>query len=145
MDIVRVSDSDFEMAAAVYRTSWQESHRDVCTPEFLEKRDHAGYLRKKLGHLYMICSEVPVGVFCLDGELFSDLYIHPDHQGKGYGTACISFAKSISPYLRLTVLSNNAKAIRLYEKAGFRFTGWDVPLQHGLSEREMAFQSFNRK
>lgn len=139
MEIVLVDKENFALALEVYSVSWQESHKDICTLEFLKNRDYAGYLRKKLGHLYLISGEGSVGVFCLDGELFGDLYIHPDYQGKGYGTACIRFAMEKSPRLRLTVLSGNVSAIGLYQKMGFRFTGKAIPLRNGLWEREMEY------
>ena len=132
-----VNESDFREALEVYTASWRDSHKALCSPEFLQNRDYAGYLRKKLGHLYLIIDDGPVGMFCLDGEDFGDLYIHPTQHGKGYGTACVRFAISQSFRLRLTVLSTNAAAIHLYEKSGFRFTGNDIPLRDGLLEREM--------
>lgn len=93
--------------------------------------------------LYLIVDQVPVGVFFLSGEEFSDLYIHPSHQGKGHGRACVAFAISQSGSLRLTVLSSNMAAIRLYEKMGFRFTGQDIALRDGLWEREMRYTEKN--
>ena len=139
MEITPVTEFNFPQTVEVYTASWRESHKGICSAEFLEQRDCAGYLRKKLGSLYLVLDGTPVGVFCLNGEDFGDLYIHPDHQGKGYGTACIRFAVAQSPSLRLTVLSSNEKAVRLYEKMGFRFTGTDIPLKSGLYEREMRY------
>ena len=139
MEIIRVSDSDFEKAVAVYRSSWQESHRDVCSPDFLENRDYAGYLAGKRIDLFLICDPKPAGVFCLSGDTLSDLYIHPEYQGRGYGTACIRFAMGQRDHLRLTVLSTNEAAISLYQKQGFQFTGKDIPLRNGLLEREMQY------
>ena len=143
MKIVLVDQSNFQDALTVYTVSWRESHRNICSPEFLQNRDYAGYLREKLGRLYLISAGGPVGVFCLDGENFGDLYIHPDHQGRGYGTAGVRFAITKSPRLRLTVLSTNAPAIQLYEKCGFRFTGKDIPLRDGLWEREMILEKLH--
>lgn len=48
MTMVSVTPENLPAAAAVYRESWQESHRSVCTREFLESRDCAGYLRRGL-------------------------------------------------------------------------------------------------
>ena len=115
-----MSDLDFAMALEVYKKSWQESHREICSPEFLQRRDYAG---------------------CLDGENFGDLYIHPSHQSKGYGTACVKYVMKQKNNLRLTVLSTNTEAIRLYQKMGFRFTGNDIPLREGLYEREMTSEA----
>ena len=141
MEIIRVSDLDFAMALEVYKKSWQESHREICSPEFLQRRDYAGYLQNKLGSLYLVFEGDPVGVLCLDGENFGDLYIHPSHQSKGYGTACVKYVMKQKNNLRLTVLSTNTEAIRLYQKIGFRFTGNDIPLREDLYEREMTSEA----
>ena len=142
MDIRLVDERSFPEALELYTTSWRESHRSICTEEFLLSRDYAGYLGKKLGSLYLISDGEPVGVFCLCGEWFGDLYIHPNFQGRGYGRACVQFAKKQAKALRLSVLSNNQTAIALYEKTGFCFTGNDLLLREGLWEQEMRYTEF---
>ena len=139
MKIELVTEDTIQQAVTVYTASWRESHKDICSPEFLRDRDYAGYLAKKLGNLYLLYDGETVGIFYLDGENFGDLYVRPDCQGRGYGTACLRFALEQSRFLRLTVLSSNSKAIRLYEKLGFRFTGADTLLREGLMEREMIY------
>ena len=137
MLIYLVNELNFHEATAVYTASWREAHRNICSAEFLQARDYAGYLHKKLGNLYLVYDGAPIGIFCLDGDNFGDLYIHPKYQGRGYGTACVRYAITQSPRLRLTVLSTNTAAIHLYEKSGFRFTGNAIPLRDGLWEQEM--------
>lgn len=139
MRIEPVTEESFPLAVAVYAESWRESHRQICSPDFLEKRDCAGYLRRRMEGLYLISDEIPLGVFRVKDGVFSDLYILPGQTGKGYGTACVAFARGMGESLRLTVLSSNERAIRLYEKTGFRFTGHDIPLRDGLWEREMVY------
>lgn len=139
MKIMRVSDSDFPIAVNVYRESWRESHRDVCTPEFLENRDYAGYLMRIQKDLFGIYDPELVGVFSLVGNNFGNLYIHPKHWRNGYGTACVQYAMEQNSKLFLNVLSSNTKAIGLYLKMGFRFTGNDTMLRDGLYEREMRY------
>ena len=139
MEIVLVDYQNFDAAVAIYTDSWRESHKEICTKEFLENRDYKGYLQKKLGKLFLIIDDIPVGVFSMNEDVLGDLYIHPAYQGKGYGTAAIRFAIGKVPQLRLTVLSGNQRAVFLYEKMGFRFTGQDVPLRNGLLEREMRY------
>ena len=139
MNITRVDEETFAGALEVYTASWRESHKEICSPEFLRKRDCAGYLRGRMAGLYLVSDSGPVGVFRLTEAELSDLYIHPEYQGRGCGRACVKFAQSRYSELRLTVLSNHEKAIRLYEKMGFRFTGQDIPLREGLWEREMRY------
>lgn len=139
MEIVIADKNNFDRALEAYTAAWRESHRNVCTPEFLERRDCEGYLQAKMDSLYVILDEEPVGIFCLKDGKIGDLYIHPSKQGRGYGTACLRFAVRKCPQLRLSVLSSNHNAIRLYENVGFRFTGRDIPLREGLWEREMRY------
>lgn len=139
MEILLVDRDTFQTALSVYTDSWRASHKNICTQQFLKDRDYEGYLRKKLGQLYLITDAVPVGVFSMEENVFGDLYIHPQHMGKGYGTAAIRFAKEKCTALRLTVLSTNTGAVRLYERMGFRFSGNEIPLKNGIRELEMRY------
>lgn len=66
-----------------------------------------------------------VGCFIVDDNFITDIVVHPNFQGKGYGTLmlkyCISFMrekKDISDiYLRITKSNTGAK--QLYERNGF--------------------------
>ena len=139
MRIEPVTPETFSQAVEIYRISWQESHLKICSPEFLRCRDYESYLLQRMEGLYLIREDAPVGVFRIKDGTLSDLYIHPAQMGKGYGTDCVAYAQKKNPKLRLTVLSFNERAIRLYEKMGFRFTGMDIPLKNGLVEREMKY------
>ena len=48
MLIEKVSAASFPDALDVYIASWRESHRSMCSADFLEKRDYAGCLQKKI-------------------------------------------------------------------------------------------------
>lgn len=139
MKIEPVTEKSLPQAVAVYTVSWKDSHRGICTPEFLKNRDYAGYLRRRMDGLYLISDGGPVGVFCLTEAEFGDLYIAPEKRGRGYGTACLRFAMEKRRRLRLRVLSSNDGAIRLYKTMGFRFTGQDIRLRADLWEREMIY------
>ena len=139
MKIERVNEENFSQAAEIYTVSWRESHREVCSPEFLKLRDCTGYLWKKIDRLYVISDPEPVGVFCLHEGMFSDLYIHPGKMRKGYGSACLKYAIAQCGQMRLTVLSSNQSAIALYQKLGFHFTGNDFQRKENLWEREMRY------
>ena len=144
MRIEPVTQENFSQAAHVYTVSWQESHKNVCSAAFLQQRDYEGYLKQRIDGLYVICDFVSVGVFRVKDGILSDLYIHPEFAGKGYGSACVEYAKKKSGQLRLTVLSSNERAIRFYEKRDFRFTHNDNLLRNGLWEREMIYTEKNQ-
>lgn len=62
------------------------------------------------------------------------LYIHPDHHGRGLGTAMLSQAMDGQPSLRLWVFQRNVHAARFYASRGFRVVEYTDG--HGNEERE---------
>lgn len=122
MTIAPVTPSNFAQAAEVYALSWRESHRHICSPEFLARRDCAGYLRRGMEEgkrLFLLLCPEAAGIISLNGNEIGDLYIHPTLQGKGCGTALLAYALTQTAHPRLTVLSDNHRAIKLYERFGF--------------------------
>ena len=72
--------------------------------------------------------EGPAAFLALEGEQIEQLYVDPDVQGRGLGTALVDHAKGICPE-RLTLYTHqrNHKARRFYEWHGFR------PIRFGVS------------
>jgi len=65
--------------------------------------------------------EAVVGFLALGGSYIDRLYIHPDHQRRGVGTALMRKAMELSPAgLQLHTHQENAQARAFYEKHGFR-------------------------
>jgi GNAT superfamily N-acetyltransferase len=61
------------------------------------------------------------GFVGVDGDLVSHLYVAPAAQGRGFGTALLDHAKTVSPErLELWVFQRNEGARRFYERHGFR-------------------------
>jgi GNAT superfamily N-acetyltransferase len=60
----------------------------------------------------------------LDGEWIDQLYVDPDHFGKGHGSSLIAVAKGQRPAgLKLWTFAANSRARRFYERHGFVVTG----------------------
>ena len=142
MTITRVTEERLPQAAAVYREAWRESHRDLCTPEFLERRDCGAYLEQQMAagkRLYLLTGEEPVGVISMGDHEIGDLYVLPRAQGRGYGTMLLRFAMEQCGSARLPVLSSNTRALAWYKRNGFAQTGQRRQLRDGLWEVELEF------
>ncbi|MGE0710378.1 MAG: N-acetyltransferase family protein [Planctomycetota bacterium] len=65
------------------------------------------------------CPEV-VGFLAFAGSYLDRLYVHPERQGRGVGSALLSQARRLSPAgLELHTHQANAQARRFYERHGF--------------------------
>mgnify|MGYP003304970824 CR=1 FL=1 len=141
--IVPVDETNIAAAGAVHAASWRESH-SFCTPEFVAAHTaetQTEYLRREMDAgkaLFLLLDPEPVGVVSVQEDLIENLYVLPEKQGRGYGTALVDFAAARCPGApRLWVLNINEKARRFYEARGFRETGERRELNHGLAELEM--------
>jgi GNAT superfamily N-acetyltransferase len=67
------------------------------------------------------------GVMALDASHVDQLYIEPDEQGRGVGSALLAHAKMLRPAgLSLFTLERNSRARRFYESRGFRAVRFGV-------------------
>ena len=145
--IVPVDEANLLEAALIHSVSWQDSHRSFCSPDFVAlhtpERQRA-YLREKMNagsRVYMLVKDRPVGVVSVTGSLIEDLYILPDMQNKGYGTALLQFAIGQCPAApTLWILENNFGAARLYRRMGFKETGRVNAITDRLAEIEFALE-----
>ena len=140
-----VTQSDIMQAAAIHSESWKDSHRDICSSEFIALHTperQKSYLTSEIAkgaQLYMLIDEKPVGIVSIYGNLIENLYVLPSEQNKGYGTQLLAFAieKSIG-CPSLWILSTNEGAQRFYERNGFKPTGKIVRHNGGVSEIELS-------
>ena len=139
-----VTEKTLPLAGAVHATTWQESHKHICSAEFLALHTNerqTEYLKQEqaLGkRLFLLLDPEPVGIVSIFGSLIENLYVLPQAQGRGYGTALLTHALSqCSGTPTLWVLSTNQRAIRLYQKNGFSPTGAKHVLSPSISEIEM--------
>ena len=159
MRIIPMTEQFLAAAGVVHSAAWQQSHREICTPEFVASHTpqrQTEYLRKeqqagKKLWLLLDDTETAVGVVSLDKRgtmgIIENLYVLPAAQNRGFGTRLLRFAiqKCGTLYSRpvrpvLWVLSSNERAKRLYRRIGFAETGRSKPLRSGLCEQEMALE-----
>lgn len=150
--IVPVDESNIFEAALIHSLSWQDSHRSFCSPDFIALHTperQREYLREKMDRgsaVYMLIKDRPVGVVSVTGSLIEDLYILPDMQNKGYGTALLQFAIGQCPDApTLWILENNEGAARLYRRMGFKETGKANAITGRLSEIEFSLERGEEK
>ena len=60
-----------------------------------------------------------LGMIAFREEWIDQLYVLPDAQGRGWGTALLGIAKSTFPRLQLWTFQRNLLARRFYEARGF--------------------------
>lgn len=145
MNIIPVTQENLAQAAQIHAVSWQESHRAFCTPAFVAQHTpqrQAAYLQKEMasgGRLWMLEDDGPVGIVSVSAEdEIANLYVLPEKQCRGYGTALLKFAiGQCRGRARLYVLDNNDRARQLYVRHGFRETGHRNQLSDTLWEIEM--------
>ena len=126
------TDEQLDAAARIYSESWQQSHREICTPAFVAEhtpQTMRGLLEKDRaeGWAFYLHStsgtpDAIVGVCHKTGEI-GRLYVAPAAQGKGIGAKLLAFAqKKLPEHARtfVTVLATNRPAIALYLRMGYR-------------------------
>ncbi len=146
--IVPVNSANIRDAAFVHAVSWQASHRAFCSPDFVAlhtpERQQA-YLQRKIdsgSRCYILYHPKPVGLVSVTGSLIEDLYILPDQQRKGFGTALLAFAVGqCGGTPTLWILENNRAAEAFYRKMGFEETGRRKRVADGLGEIEYALMT----
>ncbi len=145
--IIPVDEVNLPEAGRIHSVSWQESHRAFCAPEFTAlhtpERQQA-YLKEKLdsgSRIFMLDDDKPVGIVSVTGSLIEDLYVLPEYQRRGYGTALLHYAiRQCESIPVLWILENNPGAARLYRREGFRETGRRNRITDGLDEIEFSLE-----
>lgn len=61
-----------------------------------------------------------VGFLSLNGNRVEAIFVHPEKQGKGVGTALMRHAKSLKGDLELNVYAENESSVAFYQKEGFQ-------------------------
>lgn len=143
--IITVNRTNLLQAAMIHSSSWKESHRSFCVPDFVEMHTperQQKYIQNKMNcgsKFYMLVEDMPVGIVSIKEYLIEDLYILPDKQKMGYGTKLLQFAiGQCSGIPTLWILENNTNAKRLYHKMGFQETGRLHAITEGLDEIELS-------
>ena len=133
------TDSEIKGKAYVHWQSWQEAYAGIVAPSYLSKLtlEKCTSIAYQWPHNILVAKDgenvvgfVGFGKYRNDelpntGEIFS-LYLLAAYYGQGVGRRLMQAAlKQLDGFPRtaLWVLKENRRAIRFYEKCGFRFDG----------------------
>ena len=122
---------DEDAAVALWLRTWQATYPQIDFAERLDWwREHwRDELTKSADIVIAEAGGEPIGFVTVDPRTcyLDQLVVAPEHWASGVGTALIAVAKQLSPTgLELHVNTDNARAIRLYERLGFSVTGADI-------------------
>jgi GNAT superfamily N-acetyltransferase len=114
---------DADQVAAVFSASFEtlltflpnlhthEEHWEFITE--IVPRDHELWVAEEDGRV--------VGLAAVGADALGHLYVHPDHQGRGIGTALLERTKELRPEgFSLWTFPANVGACRFYERHGLR-------------------------
>ena len=133
------TDADIPTLRSLADTIWHACYPGIITHEQIDymlgrmfsdeiiRRELASGVRWALTHL----DGEPIGFLSCTHDAtqqllkLNKLYLLPAHHGRGYGRAMLDHVKTLAAELhakciRLTVNKANARALRAYERAGFR-------------------------
>jgi putative acetyltransferase len=135
---------DAEAAIALWLATWQHAYPEIDFSARLAwwRARWRDELVPAADIVVALREAALIGFVTIDATGYLDqLVVAPAHWGDGIAAALVDAAKRLAPAgVRLTVNADTARAIRFYEKAGFRDAGGDVNALSGRAVRHMAWQ-----
>lgn len=162
--ITRASLQDAATLGTIHAQGWHAAYKGIATDAFLADftpQRRTAYFERKLlttqnEHYLLHWADEPVGMMAIGpagdgdatgvrcGEIHA-LYILPEHHGKGIGKAAMNFAITRMHALGfgdivLYVISDNARARRFYDRAGFVPDSDESPFDMGRPVLERRYR-----
>jgi putative acetyltransferase len=136
-------DADEDALIALWHRTWQYAYPSIDFDDRLAAW-RARWRTELVPAANIVVAETeaaPVGFVTIDGSGYLDqLVVAPEAWGSTVASALMQAAKEISPHgINLLVNSDNARAIRFYEREGFRHTHDDVNPVSGRPVKAMAW------
>ena len=136
---------DEDAAVALWLSSWQTAYPQIDFAQRLDwwRERWRNELTKSADIVIAEAGDETIGFVTVDPQAryLDQIVVAPEHGASGVGKALIAVAKQLSPTgLELHVNTDNARAIRFYEKLGFSITGDGVNPISGKPVHRMRWQ-----
>jgi putative acetyltransferase len=136
---------DEDAAVALWFCSWQTAYPQIDFAQRLDwwRERWRNELTKSADIVIAEAGDETIGFVTVDPQAryLDQIVVAPEHWASGVGKALIAVAKQLSPTgLELHVNTDNARAIRFYEKLGFSITGDGVNPISGKPVHRMRWQ-----
>jgi len=136
---------DEDAAIALWLRSWQATYPELDFAARLDwwRERWRNVLTKSACIVIAETGGEMIGFVTVDPQAcyLDQIVVAPEHWASGIGSALIAVAKQLSPSaLELHVNTDNARAIRLYQKLGFAITGDGINPISGKPVHRMLWQ-----
>jgi putative acetyltransferase len=136
---------DEDAAIALWLRSWQATYPELDFAARLDwwRERWRNVLTKSADIVIAETGGEMIGFVTVDPQAcyLDQIVVAPEHWASGIGSALIAVAKQLSPSaLELHVNTDNARAIRLYQKLGFAITGDGINPISGKPVHRMLWQ-----
>lgn len=119
MTVRRGTPADAPRALEIWRDAVDATH-GFLTPQ--DRREIDGFVADfvREAELWMVDDgERPVGFLVIDGEMIDALFVDPAVHGRGFGTALLRHALTLSPNATVEASEQATNALPFYEARGF--------------------------
>lgn len=128
---------DLEALIDIWRNASKELYGSRSSEEWRVLKQYTQIYIEGFTTFVYLLDEKPVGFITLSDSEVLLLFLAPENQKCGLGGELVQFVKSTVDHLKLKVHSRNKKALKFYQRRGFRVCGKAVPDSFGDLQRVM--------